>query len=174
MSEISIQCPRCQAEAFFEKGFVYLDGEEAKQAKENPAITGVQQGGGFVVARYPKLLSWKHPSNRWHNQSWCDYARCRLFNKHESWGICRCPKCGYLNKHELKWFEDAYYQTVVNGKVLWGWNRQDICDLRDYLVAKDRRRWRHWYFIRHVPKEFKLAKHRVEVVKKLERLLQEK
>lgn len=163
MSGIAVTCPKCGSEGSFSKGFVFLRGEEARQAKDNPAISGVQLGVGYMVALYPKILPWKHPSNRWLGR----YSR-------ETWGICKCPKCGYLNKHKLNWPDDAYYKIVVSGKVLWGWNRKNICDLRDYFLAKDRKRWAHWYSIRQIPTEFKLAKHRDEVVKKLEKLLREK
>jgi len=116
-----------------------------------------------MVVRYPKILAWEDRFKRSHKDK-----------PLVSWGICKCPNCGYLNKHKLNFPEQAYYQTEVAGSVLWGWNRQDVCDLRDYLSAKDRRRWQFSPFIWRVPAKFKLAKHRDEAVKKLERLLKEK
>lgn len=157
---IAIRCPRCGAEARMEPHSRWLRGEEARAAAEAGA-EGVWDGRSFVVARYPRLISWKHRALRWYNR--------------ELWGICRCPACGYLDRHRLCWPADAYWVVSIRGRTLWAWTRAHVTALRDFVASADRSMaglpQGIARFLRHVPTEFLLAKRRDEVVRKLDRLL---
>jgi hypothetical protein len=89
-------------------------------------------------------------------------------------GVSTCDTCGNSNEHVLSWPEDAYYGVEVDSKILWAWTRDAAIALKEF-IASDNREPRdyggHDRFLRHIPKEFLLAKHRDIAVRRLQRLL---
>lgn len=89
-------------------------------------------------------------------------------------GVSICGACGNSNEHVLQWPKDAYYAVEVDGKALWAWTRDATIALKDFIASNDREPSAypgHERFLRHIPKEFLLAKHRELAVRRLQRLL---
>ncbi len=89
-------------------------------------------------------------------------------------GAITCGACGNSKGHVLRWPEDAYYAVEVDGKMLWAWTRGAAIALKNF-IASDHRETRDFgsneRFLRHIPKEFLLAKHRDIAVRRLQGLL---
>ncbi len=88
-------------------------------------------------------------------------------------GAVCCTACGSRKKAKLNWPKDAYYQCEIRGDVLWGFNRQSLTELRDFIQSDSREEKKYTYqsFLRHIPSVFLQRKNRERVVAKLDRLL---
>jgi len=89
-------------------------------------------------------------------------------------GVSTCGACGNSNEHILQWPKDAYYAVEVDGKTLWAWTRGAAIALKDFIASNNREPrdyTDHERFLRHIPKEFLLAKHRDAAVRRLQRLI---
>ena len=103
-----------------------------------------------------------------------DWAHSRYWVRSCDVGTIRCSRCRKNLKHTLDWPHDAYFQARVAGEVLWAFNRESLCALRDYIASADRKRPvpKPWgSFLDKVPTRFLRAKVRETAIKKLERLL---
>jgi hypothetical protein len=161
---VAIRCPRCGREAAMADAYSDLSGERAQTAAADPSVTGMWVAKKYYrVIRAPDLLPWS------------EIQRAR--KKGETWGICRCPSCGLRARHRLDWPADAYFTASIRGRTLWAWNREYIVALRDFVASDTRRiaglRYNVARYVKRVPAMFLFAKHRAEVVKKLDRLLAE-
>ena len=76
-------------------------------------------------------------------------------------------------KHELNWPNDAYYVVMYRQQALWAFHREAAIDLYDYLKEdlRDHKKYRHSFFLLHIPTIFKQKKARVHVTKQLQNLL---
>lgn len=158
----SIRCPKCQAEATFRVPFTLLHGyeDELKEAQRDPSIQIERWGGWYVIVHFPRLFPWKRPASY--------YQRSDI-------GFCICPSCGFQDKHELSWPDDAYFVCEVKGQLLWAWTRGHVQALKAFVASKDRKLGDYpgyGLYLHHIPKVFLLAKNREAVVRKLHKLLQ--
>jgi len=161
---VAIRCPRCGREASLGEAYSRVDGAAARAAAEDPNVTGVWVHSTYIVIHHPRILGWDEISSARKNG--------------ETWGICRCGSCGLLAKHPLDWPADAYYTASIRGRTLWAWTRAHVVALRAYVASEKRDRGELEHlpygiarYVKRVPAEILLAKHRAEVVKKLDRLL---
>ncbi|HYH81910.1 MAG TPA: hypothetical protein VEX86_19035 [Longimicrobium sp.] len=161
---IAIRCPKCGAEAALSDAYSGVNGAAARAFAADPNVTGVWVHSSYFVIHHPRLLSWDEISS--------------IDKRGETWGICRCGSCGYLDKHRLNWPGDAYYVASIRGRTLWAWTRAHVVALRDFVASERRERRRLdrlpygvARYVKRVPTEILFAKNRAEVVKKLDRLL---
>jgi hypothetical protein len=88
-------------------------------------------------------------------------------------GSIHCEHCHLKTKHNLNWPGDAYYSVAYRNNVLWAFDRESACDLRDFILSKTRdiSKYRWALFLSHIPTVFKTQKAREAVSKHLLRLL---
>ena len=86
-----------------------------------------------------------------------------------------CLKCGYQSDStNIHWADDAYWRFDVRGKVLWAWSKEHALTIRDYLASTDRREDEFGIYrisLLHLPKHFKLSKHRTAAVKSINNVI---
>ncbi|EKU51722.1 hypothetical protein ACINWC323_1296 [Acinetobacter sp. WC-323] len=51
----------------------------------------------------------------------------------QSRGGVICESCGYKQKHELNWPNDAYYVVMYRHQPLWAFHREAAVELYEYL-----------------------------------------
>jgi len=160
----TIRCPKCSGPAIFHLPFRLLNPHETDaltHAQANPTVVVEQWGGWHVVSYFHDLYPWKVPASGGY--------------RHDDWGVCQCPQCGYKRKHQRQWPDDAYFVCEVEGKQLWAWTREHVATLKHYIESKDRniRDYRGCgLFLHHIPTVFLRAKNRTTVVRKLQQLLE--
>ena len=161
---IAIRCPKCGGEAALSEAYSRESGQRARDAAADPNVTGVWVHSQYFVIHAPRLLGWDEIS-----------AHRKLG---QTWGICRCGKCGYQAKHQLDWPADAYYTASIRGRTLWAWTRAHVVALRRYVASERRDRaqladlpYGIARYVKRVPAEILFARNRAEVVNKLDRLL---
>jgi hypothetical protein len=185
----SIRCPRCGKEARFSLPFKFFrlpDGRKLEDLEEpsghirHSYTPGFQPGtdgealadyenivriapNSYVEVRFPDLFPWKGKAT---------------YPIRNTNGVCSCLNCGYRSRHELKWPNDAYYRVEYRSKVLWGWTRADMLTLKRFIESGNRDEvikkaypganvllWR-------LPAVFLLAKNREDLLKRIEKLLE--
>ena len=175
-----VRCSRCQSKAEFRRAFTFIDssnhGDERLswwQPKlwANATATNwegreswvvgeptPQWRGWIIIQHDPGLWEWKQPANGGYSG--------------DDQGIMSCVKCGGRRRHQLSWPGDAYYQFALPMGTLWAWNRDTAVDLMAYIDSQDRDPSRYpnsFLFLRHIPKEFLVARHRKTITKLMER-----
>lgn len=160
----SIRCPKCSGPAIFHLPFRFLHPYETEiltHAQADPNVVIERWGDWHVVVYFPNIYPWKAPATGGY--------------KHDDWGSCHCPTCGYKRKHQRRWPNDAYFVCEVEGEQLWAWTREHVIALKYFIASKDRN-LRNYpgfeLFLHHIPTVFLRAKNRNTVVRKLQHLLE--
>ena len=86
-------------------------------------------------------------------------------------GALRCNACPSVRRYNLNWPEDAHFQIIYRGKILWAYNRSFAVSLLEHLEAGLRKTPKYYPFLNSVPTIFKTAKARPFVVKALKEKL---
>ncbi len=78
-----------------------------------------------------------------------------------------CIQCGYNKQQVISWPEQAYWKFNVKGELLWAWSLEHAQVLLNYFSSGERQEFGTGYAssLLHIPKHFKLAKNRNDVVK---------
>jgi len=163
--EIAVTCPMCGKEAIFAEPFLFIQGEAIAESQNLPKI---KFSTGFAVVRFPKIFPWRSKENQWTKLS---FGGERLW-----WGVISCRSCPCRRKHKLNWPKDAFYQVAVCNDTLWGWSREHLVSIREFISSKDRSMAKHSGYIwqhRKIPAHFLNVKRRTAVIKAVDRLLSE-
>jgi len=101
-------------------------------------------------------------------------------------GVIKCQSCNYNRLHKLNWPEDAYFKTIYKRHTLWAFDRNMGIRLLNYLKSSERKKrvygvmkthygetkisdYDAW--LRNLPTVFQTKKAKVEIVRKLEKVL---
>lgn len=176
--KLNIQCPSCQRKASFEfaqlaKIQLRKDIEYFQQHSDFEYQRFQDSCGGYWNAAfyYPNLSvdlqQIRDLPEAYDVQKWSvPYSS---MNK----GGVVCESCGCRQKHELNWPNDAYYVVMYRQQALWAFHLEAAIDLYDYLKEdlRDHKKYRHAFFLLHIPTIFKQKKARAHVTKQLQNLL---
>jgi hypothetical protein len=183
---VDVRCHNCGSRALFEFA-------ELVKISERKDVPFFQQGDQFEY-----LLCKDSCGHRWHGAAFFAGLHGRTVNsirelpdgyQSSDWqhsrylyrssgldiGSINCPTCHFRSKHTLKWPADAYYQVEYKGKVLWAFHEESARELLQFIVSpdRDRKKYKWCSFLMKVPTFFLKKGARLEVMKKLRRLLDE-
>lgn len=173
---LAVTCPKCGGEARFEFA-VYRQVVSAhrpwfRRSNEFELLNVHGQGGAehpVMAVYYPGLRgralhtirdfpAGMSPQQFGHSP----YDRLRI---NGSAGTLSCLSCDIRRKHRLTWPNDAWFQVVYRGRVLWAFDRDMAIRLVAYIEGKLRPHPDSQLL--RVPSHFRTAKARVEVTKRL-------
>jgi hypothetical protein len=157
--EVTVRCRECGGPAVFEPARTFVPGAAGRELRDDPSVVGVEFGRGFLRNRFPYLFP-RRTGPLGHFGHFDGAA-----------GVVTCARCVSRCAHQLAWPSEAYYLLEHRGATLWAWNREYLVMIRDFIASQQRDTAGHYYFRRKLPKEFLLAKRRVELTAKLDRLL---
>jgi len=177
-SKLSIKCPACQARADFE--FARLAKIHLKKD-----VGYFQSHPDFEYARFQDYCgSYWHAAFHYPNLSsrieqiqdmpeGYDSTAWNTRYSMQSRGGVNCECCGFKQKHELNWPNDAYYVVMYRHQPLWAFHREAAVELYEYLSEslRDHKKYRYSFFLLHIPTIFKQKKARQYVIRQLQKLL---
>ncbi len=181
--KVDIVCPNCDRKAIFQFANSYpieskKDVDYFQQSKffDYKAVMSSGKKQHYALF-YPNLYSRKVIENLvlpegYDIELWSDSSTARrLYDNYL--GAYSCQFCGVKRKHQLQWYNDAYYKTQVKGHCLWAFDRPSLLALKSYIASHDRDAFRYGYsmFLLHIPTLFKTKKNRILVVSQLDKLL---
>jgi hypothetical protein len=116
-----------------------------------------------VRDKYPSVMRWEplDPGDGW-----------RLWHI----GVIQCPHCALFKSHTLDCPNDAFYKWEKSGIFLWAFSRKHALVLREYIASKLRKEDdypSYTDFLRQLPKEVLIAKHRAMILRMLDKTLAE-
>ena len=98
-----------------------------------------------------------------------------VFEKIEA--VVSCKSCAYRKKQPVSWPKDAFYRVEVCNDVLWGWSREHLVSIRDFVSSKTRNRANYcgfgWGDHRRIPAHFLDVHRREAIVRAIDGLLNE-
>jgi hypothetical protein len=53
-------------------------------------------------------------------------------------GVVHCPRCHLAASHHLNWPQDAFFQWIIRGHLLWAWSEEHARVLLAFLGGNDR------------------------------------
>jgi hypothetical protein len=175
---LDIRCPHCGKRCAWEEPFLlYLASRVPKQAVTSAML---RWDGWFVVEKFPSVLPWVPPECRplgiaggpeamlMSGLKTRAEARGAGYYVRRQLGVVRCPHCYFVGTHHLHWPEDAYYQWVVRGRLLWAWSTEHARVLLAFLGSDERDAATYPAYaqsLRNLPKHVLPAKVRPRIVK---------
>ena len=182
---VAIACPNCRKEAFFEfaeyvkirlrKDVSYF--QNSKYFEHRKVRNSDGQGVNLAVF-FHKLQGHGLPAiddlpAGYAMSDWTHYDHLYRSFKY-NWGTAFCISCGLRRKHELSWPQEAYFQIVYKGHVLWAFDRRCAGELLNFIQSKDRDRskYNHSTFLLKLPPQFLAKNARDTVVKRLTQKLE--
>lgn len=175
---LDIKCPDCQHKASFE--FAKLAHIQLKKDvgyfQQDPAFEYQRFqdscGGYWNAALYYPNLSGNLEQIQDLPENYGESVWRTRYSSITKGGVI-CESCGYRQKHELNWPNDAYYVVMYRQQPLWAFHREAASDLYHYLNEnlRDHKKYRSSFFLLHIPTIFKQKKARAHVTKQLLKLL---
>jgi hypothetical protein len=153
---IVVRCRKCGDAAMLRRPFTRLRGAAARAASCDGALQGRWEGGDYVIEHFHDTLPRSMGKN-----SWFGFSSGAL-------GVVSCPRCAARYPHRLVWPRDAFYVVSTRAGILWAWNREWLIRVRKWIAGTKRP---DGYLARHLPTPFKLARHRANVLSKIDEVL---
>ncbi len=178
--KLSIICPSCEKEAFFQFALVqHIQGRKFQEYyKNHPAFETMYLYDAYAYVHkfcailYPTFhLDFEQILSDIPEQHKNFSQRTPYLNK--SYGAVTCIHCLIKRKHQLLWPEEAYYCIEYKGHVLWAPNLSIFQSIHDYIASKDRDRHKygHYHSLLHLPQHFLTQNARTTVIKKIQTFL---
>lgn len=182
--KLDIRCPRCGKRSIWEEPFsLYVE----RMVPEHAITPQMHRWSGhLVVERYPSILPWVAPPgspqgvaagpNVLETGGIKTPADARRAGYHvmRQRGVVRCPHCHLVAIHYLRWPQDAYFQWIIRGNLLWAWSGEHAHVLLAFLVGSERDGAKYPAYaqsLRNLPKQVITAEVRPLIVKRITKTL---
>ena len=175
-----IRCPRCCKRSIWEEPFLLYVERMVPEHAITPQIK--RWSGHLVVERYPSLLPWVAPHGSPQGiavgsevlgvegiKTPAD-ARRAGYHVMRQRGVVRCPHCHLAAIHYLSWPQDAHFQWIIRGHLLWAWSGEHAHVLLAFLGGDERDGARYPAYaqsLRDLPKQVITGKVRPLIVKRI-------